>query len=532
MKKCFFSQHIHLSKEDEQSLMNDIQTYNKIKRTVVNQKKYYDTSSRSLFLHMRDQFDNKTIFINSALREAEASIRSYEELKKLRIQEMKEQIKTIKKKIKTTKKRMNALMALKESLIHFSRAVKQEQKRLPSIKQTTWERYEADGSFSVVAFGKVKASYGNMYDFEMLYLMPKIKGLKSRIRNLKNRLDHKEHRLQKLTNEESWSICFGSKSLFHKRDTVYDDHSVWRRQWQKKRNCSMLLSGRKDLVQGNALVRYDTTKHVLSYTTQDGRKLSFFCTFPKGQEEIEDALNCRNGYEKQAIAWSFERTGSSFIVKCLLTTKEVVRNMDYSSGVIGFDTNYDNISVSETDGHGNLLKHKVFPFDIENKTQEQVEHILSDTLEKVFQWADKTHKPVVMEDLSIKKRGEAYQGKKRNRKLSLFASTKITELAESKAYKYHIDMKKVFPAYTSIMGKGKYMARYGLSIHESASFVIARRGMGYKEKLPQMWKPFVKLQYQQESLWKQWKQASKRIKESDNKFLYSYQSIASEYLSY
>ena len=47
-----------------------------------------------------------------------------------------------------------------------------------------------------------------------------------------------------------------------------------------------------------------------------------------------------------------------------------------------------------------------------------------------------------------------------------------------------MDVKFVNPAYTSQMGKVKYMSRYGLSIHEAASLVIGRRGMGYKEKMP------------------------------------------------
>ncbi len=43
--------------------------------------------------------------------------------------------------------------------------------------------------------------------------------------------------------------------------------------------------------------------------------------------------------------------------------------------------------------------------------------------------------------------------------------------------------KKVNPAFTSIIGKYKYRWMYKTSIHESAAYVIGRRGLGYNEKL-------------------------------------------------
>ena len=37
------------------------------------------------------------------------------------------------------------------------------------------------------------------------------------------------------------------------------------------------------------------------------------------------------------------------------------------------------------------------------------------------------------------------------------------------------------PAYTSYIGKLKYTRSKGINIHTAASYVIGRRGMGYKE---------------------------------------------------
>ena len=43
---------------------------------------------------------------------------------------------------------------------------------------------------------------------------------------------------------------------------------------------------------------------------------------------------------------------------------------------------------------------------------------------------------------------------------------------------------KMIYAYTSQIGNIKYTTQKGLSVHRCAAYVIARRGVGYKERLP------------------------------------------------
>ena len=50
-------------------------------------------------------------------------------------------------------------------------------------------------------------------------------------------------------------------------------------------------------------------------------------------------------------------------------------------------------------------------------------------------------------------------------------------------YKFGINIREVDPSYTSIIGKNKYSIPVGLSIHQAAAYVIARRGYEYKEKI-------------------------------------------------
>ena len=74
-------------------------------------------------------------------------------------------------------------------------------------------------------------------------------------------------------------------------------------------------------------------------------------------------------------------------------------------------------------------------------------------------------------------------GKKNNRVKANFVWRKFLELLERKCIEHGIAYKKVNPAYTSVIGKVKYKEMYGITTHEAAAFVIARRGLGFNEKV-------------------------------------------------
>lgn len=109
-----------------------------------------------------------------------------------------------------------------------------------------------------------------------------------------------------------------------------------------------------------------------------------------------------------------------------------------------------------------------------------------------------------------------------NRKLSSFAYRMTTELAKSKSYKYGIGLWKVHPAYTSQIGKVKYMRHYGLSIHEAAALAIGRRALGYKEKLPKAMKHLLPEERQHRHHWAHWNFFTLHLKEIDYRKFYNY----------
>ena len=55
---------------------------------------------------------------------------------------------------------------------------------------------------------------------------------------------------------------------------------------------------------------------------------------------------------------------------------------------------------------------------------------------------------------------------------------------QSRAYREGVEINQVNPAYSSVIGRAKFMERYGLSVHQAAALVLARRLLGCPERVP------------------------------------------------
>ena len=155
-----------------------------------------------------------------------------------------------------------------------------------------------------------------------------------------------------------------------------------------------------------------------------------------------------------------------------------------SNGVVGVDFNKGFVSVSETDGYGNLINtfNIKYRFKSGNKTESDFQYIakilsdycLEDGKDLIIENLkfDKTKANIVKDDFKIY-----------NEMLSSLAYAKFSKIIESKCAKKRIFLKKVNPAWTSRIAKEKYCENKKLNIHSGASYVIARRGQGLKDEV-------------------------------------------------
>ena len=107
----------------------------------------------------------------------------------------------------------------------------------------------------------------------------------------------------------------------------------------------------------------------------------------------------------------------------------------------------------------------------------------------VVQYAKEVGKPVVIEKLDFRQKKAAFEGGSRRygRMLSSFSYGKIKAYFVSRGYRQGVEVIQVNPAYSSVIGRVKFMERYGLTVHQAAALVLARRLLGCSECIPRRW---------------------------------------------
>lgn len=151
-------------------------------------------------------------------------------------------------------------------------------------------------------------------------------------------------------------------------------------------------------------------------------------------------------------------------------------------GTIGLDFNKGFITLSETNQYGHLVQTQLLPYRFKsgNRTRTDLQQVIA----KVVSLALSEGKDLSIENLNFnskKTQTETKQGKKYNEMIHSLAYSQFIDLVESIAYRNKVFIRKVNPAWTSWLAKQKYCPQMKLNVHVGASFVIARRGQGYKD---------------------------------------------------
>lgn len=481
----------------------------------------------STHMKLKKDFQVNDYFANSANNEAKDAIRSVKELRKNHTEELEDSLSQVKEKLKKEKKRLNELNKTKDCLIARSKWKKRmdayvqtgkgKKPRQPKLRMPKGGCEVAcpDQTFKIFHFNprtcerKEVNSFKDAYCFETQYLDPLISSKKNLIHSLEGKISKLERRIKE--EASAHSVCFGSKKLFKKQETVYTDHKVWLQAFRKKRYHQISVSGRKDSINGNYVFRYDPEEYSLLYRSMNGTEVCIpDVKFLYQQKLLESYLLYQKNNKVCPIQWTIEDCGGSFLIKCSFerdyaSKDNPVRLNDYyQDGCIGLDANVDRFAVSETDASGNLVSHTVIPFNLKGLSSGQVEQILSTKLDEVFKICQETKKPLAAEALYDVASKKLYGNKALNRVLSSFPHEKIRQLLLSKSWKNSIAVTFVNPAYTSQIGKMKYMGKYGISVHESAGLVIARRAMGFRERIPKGLKDSVPEEKKLRHHWAHW----------------------------
>lgn len=318
-----------------------------------------------------------------------------------------------------------------------------------------------------------------------------------KLHHKKRRLATQKHRLEKLLVAEKASkvsLCFGSRKLFHAQyhleQNGYENHSDWKRDWQTYRDRQFSVLGSKDEsagCQGCQLKRINAQwlLHLRlpnSVIEQTGlpKQVVMPIALPFGETEIEQAL-----HSGSAITYRFllDKKGWRVFISTEVQPSKI-KTIE-AQGAIGVDINAHHLAVVEMDRNGNPVNKHRINVQTHGKTTHQRMAVIGDAVKQLVEIAHRTRKPIVLEALDFKRKKQdlkANEDRRYNRMISAFAYSKIIEVIKARCLDRGIQVKEVNPAYTSQIGKHKFAERYGLTPHQGAALVIARRSENYREQ--------------------------------------------------
>ena len=154
-------------------------------------------------------------------------------------------------------------------------------------------------------------------------------------------------------------------------------------------------------------------------------------------------------------------------------------------GAVGVDPNADHLAVFETDASGNYVQAFRVPLVTYGKSTHQAPAIIGDAVARVVEYAREAGKPIVIEKLDFRQKKAALEGEspRYSRMLSSFSYGGTKACILSRGYRHGVRVHQVNPAFSSIKGRVKFMERYGLSVHQAAALVLARRLVGCTERI-------------------------------------------------
>jgi IS605 OrfB family transposase len=333
------------------------------------------------------------------------------------------------------------------------------------------------------------------------------KKLKSFINNnskkelIYNSIIRKQRKIDRLTNLIKTSKIkkriFGSKMLYKSQFTNgkhIKDHDSWLKDWRLSRDYHFDFIGSKDERNGNQLCQYyfKNDKEFLSIRLPEvlsiyGKYIELPVKFKSDRLNKKYYNNFRNIVdnikdEPQALSYRFHKKSNGFwYVAC---TYKIVKDVEYATlGCNGIDINYGLISNTTVDCNGNFLRMKNYYSKPEELSSNQMLDLISLQLDEIVFDSKNNGYRISIEDLDLSNKRLTKSNKKTNRKVHMIAYSKILTLLISKCFKSNVELVIVNPAYTSIIGSFKYRKMYGISKHNAAAMVIARRGLSLKDKV-------------------------------------------------
>lgn len=310
-------------------------------------------------------------------------------------------------------------------------------------------------------------------------------------RNLKRRLVSKKLKLntlrQRLNNLKyqietgHYKLCFGTKKLLN------SDYNAF----IERRDSQLSFVGSKTEPACNQLLQLSFNYHnnqfnvklrkdINGFKDVDDKYVTGRVYFNHHKDRIRQIIQHRNS----PLSYKIIKRNNRYYLTC---TFEIQVNLqDFQTrayyGTLGLDFNKGFVTLAETNQYGHLVQTQslYYRFKAGHKTKTD----LQDIANHVVNLALNTGKDVCIENLDFKTtkaKTQSKKGKKYNDMIHSFAYRQFANSVEQSAYRHFVYVRRVSPAWTSWLAKQLYCPTMKLNIHVGASYVIARRGQGFKD---------------------------------------------------
>lgn len=388
--------------------------------------------------------------------------------------------------------------------------------------------------------------YCSNYEDKIKQVKKALKKVKSKRKThgLNNKLEKYQRKFAKykkhLDNDTIPKVIFGGKKNFKDRCKG----KISNEEWKRIRNNKFCSRGEKRK-KGNLNTRIiiDKQDNIYLRINTSIKKANRRYKYIKIPLYLPQKVNLDgkiNGRDYKKMVLDFVKEEQPYFVEVIrkneeyyvhITIEEEVPQIKSANpkevGIIAIDTNPDGYALTCIDKEGNYKWHKnITNHELTYTKGNCRTNLCGELAKEVVNFIKDTGYSIAIENLEFKR--NRYGNKKFHRVSHQFVYRKLLTFLERRCKREGIEVIKVNPAFTSIIGKYKYQHQFGISVHNSAAIVIGRRALGFNERVPKKLVNFMKTDltlkkfkdFLTSSQWSKWgkidyyiKKAIKEIKE-------------------
>ena len=312
----------------------------------------------------------------------------------------------------------------------------------------------------------------------------KHRNLRRKLVSKKNKLNRLKQKLENLSVQIEtgrYKLCFGTKKLLQSDYQAFVD----------QRDSQMSFVGSKSEPSCNQMLQLQYNpqnnqfdlklrKDISGFKNAEDKYVYGRVYFRHHNREIKKVLREHHS----PLSFKIIKRNERFYLYC--TFEIQLENGDFqtrsSHGTIGLDFNKGFVTLSETNQYGHLVRTRVLPYRFKsgNRTSTDLEALAKDVVMLAFN----AGKDLCIENLDFREKKSKTQSRterKYNEMLHSLAYRQFVNKIEQCAYRNCVFVRRVNPAWTSWLAKQLYCPQMKLNTHVGASYVIARRGQGYKD---------------------------------------------------